>query len=132
MYSPLIIVSNNPLVFSLWNERIPVRYVEGGALAVLLTVRDLCHRGCRLLSHPLAGSVKPNETPYRSVMLSEAGPGTDPDSVELTEKAIEVTERFGPVRRVWQEREIRDFQLVDEALLAGALESAENDLSNLI
>jgi hypothetical protein len=36
---------------------------------VLLTVRDHIHSGARLLTHPQAGSVKPYETPYRSVLV---------------------------------------------------------------
>jgi len=98
--------------------------VDGSAAAVLLAVRDLCHRGHRLLTHPLAGSVKPNETPYKSILLSDAASGTDADSVQLIEKAIAVSDQFGPIRRNWRERELLDFQTVDASLLAAALESA--------
>jgi len=40
-------------------------------------------------------------------------------------------QRFGPIRRNWQERELKDFQLVDASLLAGAAESAIADLKEI-
>jgi len=120
----LILVSNNPQLLRYRDRGLSVRYVDGSAAAVLLAVRDLCHRGHRLLTHPLAGSVKPNETPYKSILLSDAAPGTDADSVQLIEKAIAVSDQFGPIRRNWRERELLDFQTVDASLLAAALESA--------
>ena len=102
---------------------------EQQPLAVLLTVRDLCHCGHRLLSHPLSGSVKPNETPYKSILVSETASGTDVESVQLIEEAIEVMNRFGPIRRKWHEKELHDFQLVDESLIADAADASANDLT---
>ncbi len=124
-----IVVSNNPLVLDRWGKRFSVHHVDGSAQDVLQAVRDLCHRGHRLLSHPLSGSIKPDETPYKSVLLSEPSYGTDPDSVQLIEKAVEVWNRFGPIRRDWRENELLDFQLVDESLFAGAADSAADDLT---
>ena len=124
-----ILVSNNPLVLKHRWEKISVRYVDDSAAAVLLTVRDLCHCGHRLLSHPLSGSVKPNETPYKSILVSETASGTDVESVQLIEEAIEVMNRFGPIRRKWHEKELHDFQLVDESLIADAADASANDLT---
>ncbi len=126
-----IIISNNPLLLKhRWNG-ITVRYVDGSAAEVLLMVRDLCHCGHRLLSHPLSGSVKPNETPYKSILVSDASPGPDVESVQLIEKAIEVMHRFGRIRRNWREKELCDFQLVDACLITGAADAAANDLTIL-
>ena len=98
---------------------------------MLRTVRDLCHCGHRLLSHPLSGSVKPNETPYKSILVSETASATDVESVQLIEKAIEVMNRFGPIRRKWHEKELHDFQLVDESLIADAADASVNDLTSI-
>lgn len=123
----LLIVSNDPLVRERCPEGVALRFVEGSHRDVLVTVRDLCQSGHCLLSHPLAGSVKPNETPYRSVLLSSDAPGVDPVSVELSGQAVLTAEKFGPVRRSWREKELADFRLIDLTLIESALESALAD-----
>ena len=127
----LTVVSNNPLVRARWADRVEIRFVDGTYRDVLLTVRDLCHAGRLLLSHPLSGSVKPNETPYKSVLLSGTAGKTDADSISLIGDAILCCEKFGPLRRAWREKELEDFQLVDLCLIESALESALEDLRNL-
>lgn len=63
-----IVVTNNPLVAEKWPNE--AQLVDGDPGCVFAAVRDLVHRGHRLLTHPLAGSVKPNESPYRSVIVT--------------------------------------------------------------
>ena len=127
----LTVVSNNPLMQARWAERLDFRFVDGSYRDVLLAARDLCHCGRRLLSHPLSGSIKPNETPYKSILLSGRAGITDSASVELMEEAVFTADKFGPVRRDWRDRELKDFQLVDADLIESALESALADPLNL-
>ena len=124
-----IIMSNNPLVRDSYRGKYEVSYVDGTYADVLIATRDRCHAGCRLLSHPLSGSVKPNETLYKSVMISKEAGTVDFDSVMLIEGAIATAVKFGAVRRNWREQEIADFQLVDLTLIASAIESAENSMA---
>ncbi len=126
----VVIISNNPMVRESYRGRIDVCFVDGSYRDVLIRTRDECHRGHRLLSHPLSGSVKPNETLYKSIMVSKEAARADRESVELMEKAIFTADKFGPVRRNWRERELLDFQLVDLTLIDSAVESATNDLGN--
>ncbi len=126
----VVIFSNNPMVRESYRGRIDVCFVDGSYRDVLIRTRDECHRGHRLLSHPLSGSVKPNETLYKSIMVSKEAARADRESVELMEKAIFTADKFGPVRRNWRERELLDFQLVDLTLIDSAVESAMNDLGN--
>ena len=126
----IVIISNNPMVRESYRGRIDVCFVDGSYRDVLIRTRDACHQGHRLLSHPLSGSVKPNETLYKSIMISKEAARADRESVELMEKAIFTADKFGPVRRNWRERERKDFQLVDLTLIDSAVESAENDLGN--
>ena len=127
----LMAVSNNPLMRARWADRLDFRFVDGSYRDVLLAARDLCHCGRRLLSHPLSGSIKPNETPYKSILLSGRAGITDSASVELMEEAVFTADKFGPVRRDWRDRELEDFQLVDADLIESALESALADPLNL-
>jgi hypothetical protein len=88
-------------------------------------VRGLVHLGHRLLTHPLAGSVKPNESPYRSVIVSQHPDTTiDFDSLRIIEGALAVVDRLGPLRyRTISPHVDADFQLIDCALMESAVES---------
>ncbi len=118
-----IIVTNNPLVAKRWADA--CRQVDGTARDVLTHVRGLIHLGHRLLTHPLAGSVKPNETPYRSVIISERPDTTiDFDSLRIIEGAFAVADRFGPFRFGDCGPKLNsDFQLVDCTLMESAIDS---------
>ena len=126
----IVLVTNNPMVQDKYRGKIDLCCVEGGYRDVLLRTRDECHSGHRLLSHPLSGSIKPNETPYKSIMISSEADRADRQSIELMEKAIFTAEKFGAIRRNWREQERRDFQLVDLTLIDSAIESATEDLGN--
>lgn len=121
------LISNNPLVRDELGDRHELVFVDGSFSEVLCRVRDFCHAGHILLTHPLSGSIKPNETPYKTVMLSKKQGPTDFDSVLLIEKAIETVKRFGQLRRQWREKELRDFQMVDLSLIESAIESCNEN-----
>lgn len=70
MRKEFFILTNNPLVQEKLGTDYTVQYEEISYEDVLRKVRDYIHGGHELLTHPLSGSVKPNETPYKSVMLS--------------------------------------------------------------
>ena len=104
-----------------------IEFVDGSLLDVLRKARDFCHLGHILLSHPLSGSVKPNETLYKTVMLSKKTGPVDIDSILLIENAIETVEKFGDIRRCWHEKELKDFQLIDLTLIESAVESCNEN-----
>ncbi len=64
------IITNNPLVREKLGQDYQVEFYECSYEDILEKVKDEVYRGCKLLTHPLSGSVKPNETPYKSVMVS--------------------------------------------------------------
>ena len=121
--SEYTIITNNPLVLENLPADMPVVYRDVSYLALLKEVRDRIHMGGRLLSHPLSGSVKPGETPYKSVMLLNRKGDVDERSLDLIENAIQACSKFrqkGPYRPEVD----KDFQLVDWTLLEGAIASA--------
>jgi len=83
------------------------------------------HKGAKLLTHPLTGSVKPNETPFKSIMMSEEVGALDVDSLTMIESAIEVTNKFlnNSEIKEWPERILDDFRLIDFRLIRSAIES---------
>ena len=101
-----------------------ITYVAGQYIDVLKLVRDMVHKGSKLITHPLMGSIKPNETPYRSIVLSE-GMTLDIDSLTIIESSISAAEKFLKDNKtdLWNEDVLKDFRFVDLKLFESALES---------
>ena len=114
-----IVVTNNPLVKAQYEDKYRVDFIETDMLGILTTARDLIHKGHRLLTHPLMGSVKPNESPYKSVLISSVAEGTDEQSVTVIEESILAAKKFSP--RNIPEQYLSDLQVVDLSLLRSAL-----------
>ena len=67
-----LIVTNNPLLAQCMEDCCEIRlFPECSYREILVKVRDLVYAGHTLYTHPLSGSVKPNETPYKSVVVSK-------------------------------------------------------------
>ncbi|MDD2216736.1 MAG: GrdX family protein, partial [Eubacteriales bacterium] len=93
---------------------------------VLICVRDRIHEGHTLLTHPLSGSVKPNETPYKSILISKIAKDLDLVSLQIIEDSINTYEKFMKNSRKYgntNPEQLKDFQKVDYELLMGALKS---------
>lgn len=118
------IITNNPFVQEKEELRDYVRYVDGTYKDVLKTVRDLVQQGYPLLSHPLSGSVKPNETPYKSVLVGTKRQSLDAWGEEIIEQCIVACEKFPDLHRNWSDRVLSDFQYIDYTLLESAVQGA--------
>lgn len=115
-----ILITNNPLVKAHHAEAV---LLETDYLGVLLHARDRVHQGHELLSHPLSGSVKPNETPYKSLLLSVASGSTHLQSLGIIEQAIQMTLDFQKhkQRRFYEDRLHDDYMQVDLSLIESAM-----------
>lgn len=124
-----MIITNNPCVRDKYENSYRVQYIEGTYRDVLIAVRDNVHIGHALYTHPLMGSLKPNETPYRSVIISDevrSDPGAE--SILVIEEAIRVYDHFAGMMRPDRgehasERIKRDFRNIDLSLLESALDA---------
>lgn len=117
---PAIIITNNELVVKKASARFRTVFVDGGIEDVLRKVRDSIHRGHVLLTHPLSGSIKPNETPYKTVLISETnGETIDIDSLRIIEQSIGSVDKFlhDVPTPEWPERIADDFRLIDYDLV---------------
>ena len=118
------LISNNPRV----HEKLGSFNLQGcdNYEQVLFRVRDAVHLGARLLTHPLAGSVKPGESPYRSIAVSSEQGELDMRSLEVIESAIDRCRTLTAHRpaREYPRKTLEDFQLIDYNLLLTGLESA--------
>ena len=116
-----ILITNNPLVDEEYRGRFTVEFHETSALGILVSTRDRIHSGHRLLTHPLSGSLKPNETPYKSVLVSEICAGADPKSVHIIEECILVAQKF--TTKEVSEHHLQDLRIIDLSLIRPALET---------
>lgn len=118
-----IVVTNNPMVKENFGSSHLVELKAVGVLELFVYIRDLVQAGHRLLTHPLCGSLKPNETPYRTVMVSsEKEYLVDAPSEMLIEECILAVRKFTPKNILWKEKVIEDFQYIDYTLISHVLE----------
>lgn len=97
-----------------------MEYVDKeGIYEVLIRVRDLIHNGYKLLTHPMSGSLKSNQTPYKSILILKKGDSIDFNDVKLIESAIENYDKFIKNRKLtnWPENIKNDFKTVDLSLI---------------
>lgn len=120
------IITNNPLVKEWLEDVVTVEfYPECSYRDILVKIRDMVHEGTKLLTHPLAGSVKPNETPYRSVIVTKhQGKQLDMESLGIIENAIITFDKFVKKDIVWVDEVLYDFQTVDAIIIRNAVYSA--------
>ena len=121
----VLIVTNNPLVKEKIEENYNIDFVDGGILDVMEKLRNMIHKGSVLLTHPLSGSIKPGQTPYKSVMIHIVEGSVDADSLLMIEDAIDNCKKF--VKRVDEFREgtDEDKRFIDYTLLLSGIESFE-------
>jgi hypothetical protein len=126
------ILTNNPRAAEEFGSTHEIEFVDGKLIDVLIRARDLVNCGAVLLNHPLYGSVKPNETPYRSLLLKRAPetsdgsfPTADPGSVVLIGNAVNAFSKFIVKKEVTNPALLDDFQAVDMSLLRSAVEAAD-------
>ena len=120
----VIILTNNKLSYEEFKSKHKVVYIEGALLDVMTAARDYIHKGHILLTHPLSGSVKPNQTPYKTIAISlNAGNCTDLNSVIYIENSIETAKKLLSMKPLpdWPESVKSDFRLIDFDLINHAL-----------
>ena len=116
------IVTNNPLVRDCLGDWYEIDYREVTFREILVIVRDMVHMGHELYTHPIAGSVKPNETPYKSIVVDKAPGEFSMEACNLMSNALITFDKFKPLNVVYSDYHHQDFQLIDYTLLCGALD----------
>ena len=124
MKNDFIIITINPLVQDRLGQEYEVDFEEISYEEVLKKVRDFVYNKHELLTHPLSGSVKPNETPYKSIMVAKNPDRYNVESMEIIDRAIAVVPKFEFKSDKYAEDVYDDFQYIDYALISSALPSA--------
>jgi hypothetical protein len=124
MLESIIIVTNNPEALDKLKLKYKVDFIQGDVMDVLKKVRDYIHINHRLLTHPLVSSIKPNEIPYRTVIISQKRDTImDMDSLELIESSISTTVKFLNDFGIpkWSDNILKDFQVIDFDIINNVL-----------
>ncbi|MCR6546106.1 GrdX family protein [Dehalobacterium formicoaceticum] len=119
------IISNNPAV---WQSYRQARQVKGSLQEVFVDARNFIHQGSKLLNHPLAGSIKPNETPFKSLILTQERGTLDYQSLSMIESAMEILNKMPVLARSWNNSVIEDFAMIDLNLLQSAIDALPNTI----
>ncbi|MDO6993585.1 GrdX family protein [Brachyspira innocens] len=120
-----ILITNNPKFNEVNSNNIQIIYLPDlDFMGILYKARDYIHLCYKLLTHPIVSSIKPYETPYKSIALSNNNGELDLESLELIENSIALTMNFlDKPRRKLTETIDEDFKLIDYKLVSGAIES---------
>lgn len=131
-----IIITNNDKVYQKYKNKFDVVFLEKGSyMDVLNEIRDNVHRGCKLITHPMAGSLKPNQTPYKSVIIGKkadakgtapSSSATDYESIVLIENSLEAAYKFLKFKATpnWSEKILNDFKTVDLSFIENVVKNS--------
>ncbi len=120
-----IIITNNPYVNEKYKDKMEVIYKDNfNYIQILEFLRDKIHEGHQLLTHPLSGSIKPNETPYKTIMISKEKGSLDGQGVLIVEESIETAKKFQSDKPTpdWTERVLDDFRVIDLSLIENVID----------
>jgi hypothetical protein len=115
------IITNNPLVYSLYSEDYDLDYQVISYEGILKKTRDYVHKGHELLTHPLSGSVKPNETPFKTLFISSKSKDLNLESLSIIEKSIETSEKFVQNQKKYPADIEKDFMEIDLSLIENVI-----------
>jgi hypothetical protein len=120
-----MIITNNKRVYDKFKDMIEIIYLENYKyLDILFFVRDKIHEGHKLLTHPLSGSIKPNETPFRSIMISKETGDFDTQGLLIIEESILTAQKFINNKPTpnWTEKVLDDFRVIDLSIMENVIE----------
>lgn len=121
-----ILITNNEFVYERYKECMETIFDEDYLyLDILKIVRDKVHLGHELLTHPLSGSVKPNETPYKTIIISKEKGNLDRSGLGIIEESIISAEKFlnNKATPIWSDRVLNDFRTIDLSLISPVMEN---------
>lgn len=118
-----IIITNNDMVYNKYKDQYNIELYDCSIKDVMLKVRDRIHEGFKMLTHPLSSSIKPNESLYKSIMISDEKSVLDYDSLLIIENGIMTCDKFNKIKYniVYTDKIIEDFKLIDLTVLESAL-----------
>lgn len=119
----VILVTNNRKAANKYEDVFDV-CTEESYEAVLLRARNMVYSGYSLLTHPQASSLKPNQTPVRSVLLYPYRRGDEHGrDCLLIEDVLHIYwqwQEIAPAPDSYEEAVLDDFETIDLSMIEGA------------
>lgn len=115
-----LIITNNKKVYEEYKDKSEFDFNEDYTyMDILDKVRRNIHKGYQLLTHPLSGSIKPNETPFKSIIMSKEEGSLDYQGLNIIEESILTFNKFYSNKETpnWTERVLDDFRVIDFSLI---------------
>ena len=113
------IITNNDRVYEKYKKEMQVILLDSYE-DVLIKTRDMVYNRHILLTHPQASSLKPNQTPYRSVVVYPKGEEDNMKDIMLIEKCIETYRQWqeiAPTPKNYAEKVANDFKTIDLSVI---------------
>lgn len=124
------LITNNKLVEETYSANChgiqEIVYIDAmDIMEVFRQTRDYIHKGHQLLTHPLSGSIKPVETPFKSIAIDASAKAVDMESLLIIEDAILMAQKFTRERGYEQipPEILEDFRTIDFGLIRSGLEN---------
>ena len=109
------LITNDDRVYEKYKDELKVILLDTYE-EVLIKVRDMVYDKHILLTHPQASSLKPNQTPYRSVAVYPRGKDDNMKDILLIEKCLQVYyewQEIAPSPEKYEARVANDFKTID-------------------
>lgn len=119
-----ILLTNNSRVQDKYRNQIQVVFLTSYE-DVLIKARDMVYDRHMLLTHPQASSLKPNQTPYRSVIVYPQEHNDNTESILLIEKCLETWQHWqdiAPTPESYSEKVSEDFKTIDLSVVDAVME----------
>ncbi len=113
------LITNNDRVYEKYKNQLTVILLDTYE-EVLVKVRDMVYDRHVLLTHPQASSLKPNQTPYRSIVVYPKENEDNTKDIMLIEKCMQV---FGEWQEIaltpdkYEEKVANDFKTIDLSII---------------
>ncbi|MGR6836542.1 GrdX family protein [Syntrophomonas erecta] len=118
----ILVITNNLMVKNM--SDIKVSFIDGDGREVLYQTLNKVAGGHRLLSHPLAGSLKPDQNPFKSILVSQEKGQVNQSEIAVLHRSLEKMENMVEGGcRINKKPIYKDLQVIDQSLLASALEA---------
>lgn len=114
-----ILITNNDRVYKKYHGQLKMILLETYE-EVLLKTRDLVYDRHLLLTHPQASSLKPNQTPYRSIIVYPKGTEDNMKDIMLIEKCIETFRQWQDIAKTpldYKADVANDFKTIDLSVI---------------
>ena len=117
-----LVLTNNPLAAECLMDSCVIDYRPNCVSRdILIAARDAVYMGHTLYTHPLSGSVKPCEMPYKSVVISRLPHQFEAGQAEIIANAVMIFERVKEQNCILTEKILRDYQMLDYALVCSGM-----------